>query len=134
MNKKWWFSIAALFALAVALVIAIPMLLPPTPGVTYANYSRLEKGMTRRQVEDLLGKPNGQALPWIAFEGSGRDENSHWHHEDDTLSIRFDENDCVVDTMWNGQSDDRNGLEKLRDRLPWLAKQPPRMLSIKVNL
>jgi len=138
MSKKWWAAIVALFALAAVLAIAIPALVPPTPGVTYANYSRIEAGMTRAQVEALLGKPNSnERFVFFGFGGVLRtiDTNDaswvHWQSKaGDQLSIDFDTNDCVRATTWNGWEDDRTDLEKLRDRLPWRAKRPPTMLYI----
>ena len=38
MRRKWWIAAAGLFVLAIGLAFAIPMLLPPTLGVTYANW------------------------------------------------------------------------------------------------
>ena len=44
----------ALLGVACGLVV---WLMPPKPGITPANYERIEKGMTRRELEDLLAKP-----------------------------------------------------------------------------
>src|SRR5581483_10869205 len=35
----------------------VPWLLAQQPGVTKANFERIEEGMTRREVEALLGGP-----------------------------------------------------------------------------
>ena len=133
MCKKWCFIAGALFALAVGMAIVVPALWPPTPGVTYANYSRLEMGMTREQVEALLGVPSltsGVGGQWLQVRPpEERDKQPSWYYwrpEDrgDVL-IQFDKNDRVNLATWNGWPEDRNGLEKLRDRLPGIAKNPP---------
>src|SRR5262245_24466074 len=49
MRKRWLAWAFALLLVLVFLAIAIPVLLPPTPGVNYANLSRIERGMTRAQ-------------------------------------------------------------------------------------
>jgi len=119
MSKKWWLALAALLVLAIGLAIGIPMLLPPEPGVTYANYSRIEKGMTRAQVKALLGEPSVE-------------RNNHWLWYSspfnpilDQAHIQFDETGLVTEASWNGSLDGRTALEKLRDRLPWIAREPP---------
>ena len=128
MKKKWWFAALAFFALAIALAIAIAALLPPTPGVTYANFSRLEKGMAREQVEALLGESNLDVAEFEHLLFPRRDvaggHSLYWCGDGgDTLTIRFDEQSHVLDTTWNGWQDDRNDLEKLRDRLPGWQKK-----------
>ena len=117
MRIKTWLKIGVFFAFAVALAIAIPILLPPTPGITYANYSRIEHGMTREQVQLLLGEPM-----FI------RDE-THWFWTRDgnivRIMIRFDERGLVTTITWNGVDDERTAFDKVRDRLPWIAREPP---------
>jgi outer membrane protein assembly factor BamE (lipoprotein component of BamABCDE complex) len=108
--------------------------LPPTPGVTYANYSRIEQGMTQEEVEALFGKPNTKRLKlvdWIIALDDVWFENvvgpwQNWESEDGALvSVQFDDQGRVVATAWDGTQDERSALEKLRDRLPWVAHRPP---------
>jgi outer membrane protein assembly factor BamE (lipoprotein component of BamABCDE complex) len=137
MSKKTWVAIAALVALAVALAIGLPLLLPPAPGVTYANFSRLEYGMTRDGVEALLGKPNFKHHGHIDLHfGIGMPlgpEWSHWKSDtEDIVSISF-AGDRIASMTWNGNEDDRTGMAKLRDRLPWLARRPPARIVIETN-
>jgi hypothetical protein len=136
MSKKCWFTIIVLFALGVALVIALPVLMPPTPGVTYANYSRIEIGMPREKVEALLGTPSLAAergdlvIDIRSFDSGDKTPDwFYWRNEDsDHVQILFDESGRVRIAHWNGWPDERNGLEKLRDRLPWIAKNPPKAM------
>ena len=139
MSKKCWFMIALCFTLAAVSAIAIPALWPPTPGVTYANFSRLEKGMTRESVEGLLGKPNAtrQQLddkdvmpelhhPFRVLNATGW---TNWQNNaEDFVSVHFDEKDCLTVSTWNVWADDRTAWEKLRDRFPFIAKTPPTIL------
>src|SRR5262245_58689965 len=106
MCKKCWITVSILIALTIVLAFAIPALSPPTPGVTYANYSRIEKGMTREQVERLLGQP----LDPTAFRRIKRSEDSNsflfWRTEtDDDVEVFLDHNGCVAMTAWNHSMD-----------------------------
>jgi hypothetical protein len=135
MRKKWWLAIAFL-ALTIGGAIGVFVLARPTPGITYSNFSRLEQGMTRRQVEALLGQSNAKthglegniAFPFAVLPATGW---TNWQNEaGDSVSIHFDADDCVNLTTWNSWSDDRTRWEKLRDRLPWVAKPPPAVLYL----
>ena len=113
--KRKWIAIVIVLALAGALAISLPVLLPPTPGVTYANFSRIEKGMTREEVVAILGKPN----LW--------DDKDTWAwrgDEEDEIDIDVDRTGCVSRVAWNEILDERTAWEKLRDRMPSIAKPP----------
>jgi hypothetical protein len=119
MGKKWWLAIAAILLLAVGLAIGIPALAPPTPGVTYTNYGRLEKRMTRAEVEAILRKPN-----------FGEDDCLWESESGDIVAVTFDENGSLKSWQWNFSSDDRSLVQKLADRIPWFGKPPPQPRSI----
>jgi outer membrane protein assembly factor BamE (lipoprotein component of BamABCDE complex) len=121
MSKKCWLiTVAVLVAIAIA--IAIPALLPPTPGVTYSNYSRLEKGMTRAQLEALLGEPD----PALQGFGPDGDTSFLWESaEHDSVWITFDPNGLTKSYTWNHTNDERNSFQKAMERLPWFSKPPP---------
>jgi hypothetical protein len=115
MKKKWWLALAALIVIALLLAIGVPLLLPPTPGVTYANYSRLEKGMPREDVHAILGTPSnarGNFDVWQMVDG-------------DRVRVHYDGNGLVDELEWNHSIDERTSLERLRDRVPFLAHPPP---------
>src|SRR6476469_2144423 len=114
MSKKRWFAITLVFAITIAAVIVIPALWPPTPGVTYANFSRIEMGMPREQVESLLGKSNGErGDDWPPFGVRALNETgwASWQHGDDFASVHFDDKDRVTIMTWNGWSDERTAWE-----------------------
>lgn len=127
MSKKWWPVIAVGFLLIAAVGVAIPMLMPLSPGVTYRNYSRLEKGMTKNEVEAILGPPSNDR-PTLIGRGTGRTSIS-WGDEVDIVWIYFDEGGRANAATWNGILETRSGWQKLMDRVPWLAKDPPPRLT-----
>jgi outer membrane protein assembly factor BamE (lipoprotein component of BamABCDE complex) len=140
MSKKWWLVIVVILLLAVALVLVSPALLPPTLGVTYANYSRIEKGMTQEQVEQLLGKPPAKihhAMEWFGVQrvqNNGEGPSLHWQSEQgDLVSVQFDKDGRVAAALWNDFPDDRSSLEKLRDRMPWIATKPSPPMIFETN-
>lgn len=117
MKKKVWYGAIALLAISVVLAVAIFVLLPPTPGVTYANYSRIEKGMTRDDVIALLGSTWMEGPP-MRWQWQSADDHDVW--------VDFDHEGRVVRSAWNGIAEERSDLERLRDRLPFVARKPPR--------
>jgi outer membrane protein assembly factor BamE (lipoprotein component of BamABCDE complex) len=123
MRKLWWIAIGVFVMLAASLAIAVPVLLPSKPGVTYANYSRIEKGMTRDEISALLGK--------IDQDGS----DSIWQSDKtgDMVIVMFDEEDRVNQSYWNGNFENRNTFRKLLDRLPWIGNPPPEPRSISMQ-
>src|SRR5262245_44593934 len=121
MRRRWWPALVVLIVLVAVAAIGILLIIPPTPEVTYANYSRIEIGMTRGQVEALLGEPDRD------FHDARRQGLLKWETPaGDIVTIDFDDADRVFLASWNYATDTRTSLEKLRDRVPWLAKVPPR--------
>ena len=118
MTKRRLLLIAGPLA-AVAVTLGVLAMLPPRPGVTKENFDRIEVGMTRAEVEVILGGPAGPA-----FRRRSRDE---WdsNENDDSVAIRFDNNDRVLEKHWLGMPDERTAFDKLLDRLPW-RKKPSR--------
>lgn len=134
MNKKWWLLTALLLVLAIGVAIGILVFIPPTPGVTYANYSRIEEGMSRDEVNALLGAPRRQGVAGGVFRGDSDGKpglaSSRWDSGDNAVVVEFDEDGRVVAAAWNFVVDERSSWEKLRDRLPFVAKEPPQVLHI----
>jgi hypothetical protein len=111
MKKKWWIIATATIAGCIGLAFVIPALRPWRPGVTKENFDRIEIGMTRAEVEAILG-PRAIAFPgaMVFFEDERADE----------AHIRFDDNlDRVKRKDWDEWPDDRGVFEKLMDQLPW---------------
>jgi hypothetical protein len=55
MRKNRWLLLGLLLASIVGVVLLVLALLPPSPGVTKVNFDRIEVGMTRAEVEVILG-------------------------------------------------------------------------------
>jgi len=79
-RKRRYVISAAVLAACVGIALGVLAMLPPHPGVSKANYDRIEVGMPRAAVEAILGKP---------AEEVGRFA-SHWAADDGTwISILF---------------------------------------------
>jgi len=100
--NRWTLAVVIFAGLAcVGLVVFVNM---PRPGVTKANFDRIQHNMTRREVEKLLGGPHydvsggtktgpasrvhfwkgcaGQV--WVTFDAKGDEAkiiSKHWHSE-----------------------------------------------------
>jgi hypothetical protein len=133
--RKKWIIVALFIVVAASLAIAIPALCPPTPGATYANYSRIENGMSRDDVVRLLGEPNEKGAFFLLFPVDFTKDpfppvRLFWRSGNgDYIDVGLDGDGRVIHMAWNGELDQRSGIEKLRDRLPWLARKPPPFLT-----
>jgi outer membrane protein assembly factor BamE (lipoprotein component of BamABCDE complex) len=118
MQRKSRLALALFLIFAAALTIGIPMSAQRQQGITFANYGRLQKGMTRDDAMQILGRPNLQddvdGCAW-------RNDNG------DTVAMEFDAAGRAVWYAWNDVPDERTFWQKLRDRIPWFAKPPPRI-------
>ena len=59
-------------------------------GLKVANYERVEKGMSKEEVEEILGEPWVQAPKMYFYQGPGLT----------TATIFFDEEGRVVEKKW----------------------------------
>ena len=114
MKKKWWIIALATIAGCIGLAFLIPALRPWRPGVTKENFDRIEIGMTRAEVEAILGPPTDMLSPF-----AGDDEPIWESDRADEAQIRFDENNRVKSKDWDEWPDSRGVFEKLMDQLPW---------------
>jgi hypothetical protein len=94
MTKKRLLLIASL-PLAVALVIGVLAMLPPRPGVTKANFDRIETGMTESEVEQILG---GKAKCRVG----GETVEAIWEADDASSTLVEFEADRVFRKQWFG--------------------------------
>ncbi len=99
---RWrtWLFVAAL----VWLLVAVYMLLPHfgmAQGITEANGRRIVAGMTRPEVESVLGTPN--PLPDLARKGkSFWDNNAVLGFRYVEIHVDYDSNGQVVDSRESG--------------------------------
>jgi hypothetical protein len=104
-------------ALPVIIVVALGVLamIPPRPGVTKANFDRIEKGMTRAEVERIFGGPatepniavlkdvyrnREQVEAIFGREGQGTEWGRYWKADDGAIAAIWFSDDCVTDTAW----------------------------------
>jgi hypothetical protein len=69
--RKRSFIVAALFAALVSVGFVAALLLSDGPGVTKANFDRIEEGMTLQEVEQILGRPG--KLTWGGYSWEAED-------------------------------------------------------------
>jgi hypothetical protein len=96
MRKRRLLLIASL-PLAVAVIIGVLAMLPERPGLTKANFDRIEEGMTLQEVEYIFGRPgrytwggycwqtDDGARTFVVFDFNG-DSAGHKIWEDSTES------------------------------------------------
>jgi hypothetical protein len=109
MTKKRMALFAAL-PLIIAVIFGVLAMLPPDtrPGVTKANFDRIEKGMTLAEVEEIFGR-EGMMLSRTVGNGGKRTERFLWRAEDWSNSfssaVVVFEDDHVVDAdNWNTET------------------------------
>jgi hypothetical protein len=119
MKKKWWIIAIATLAGCIGLAFVIPALRPSRASLTKENFDRIEIGMSRAEVEAILGPPAAAWLGAPIWESDLADE----------AIIRFDKENRVKAKHWDEWPDDRTLLEKVMDQLPWRerpVRQRPR--------
>jgi hypothetical protein len=103
-------AIIAVLPLTVAVILGVLAMLPPRPGVTKANFDRIEIGMTQEDVEAILGSSElhhrGGLLSgrtairwnsWVGADGATVDitflnyavERSTWTESKETLTDKI---------------------------------------------
>jgi hypothetical protein len=94
----------------VAVAVSVTLLLLPAgsggPGVTWANYCIVRPGMTRAEVEDLLGGPPGgysTEFVWLERDPSlppAPYDGDLWWGDDGGIIVQFDSSQKVVAHGW----------------------------------
>jgi hypothetical protein len=103
--------------ITIAVILGVLALLPPSPGVTKANFDRIEKEMTRAQVEAVFGGQGTKDLPFYPRFGKGLQGHwgtavVYWETHDGSFAIVEFVDDCVTDKEW--QDSDESFLAKIR--------------------
>jgi hypothetical protein len=128
MTKKRILLVASL-PLAIALTFGVLTILPPRPGVTKANFDRIEVGMTKAQVEGIFGaegevtRDDKALIAEILGKEFERDGKSLKVRGDLSVCRIWGANngsgaqiefvdDCVVDKQW--LETDESFLKKIR--------------------
>jgi hypothetical protein len=108
-RKRRYLISAAVLAACVGIAFGVLAMLPPRPGVTKANFDRIEKGMTREDVEVLFGGKGDWR--WIVGDWEVKSEWMWRDNDGVEATINF-ENDCVTKKQWSGS--DETIPDKLR--------------------
>jgi outer membrane protein assembly factor BamE (lipoprotein component of BamABCDE complex) len=119
LKNRFLLIVLLLVMTACVVVVVLAYVLAPQAGVTKENFDRIEIGMTRAEVQKILGhKTAGYYIS--RFHA---DLHNTWEDEysDDRARLEFDANDCVTEMHWlpGELPDERTAWEKLLDRLPW---------------
>ncbi len=104
MTKKRLLLIASL-PLVIVVTLGVLAMLPPRPGVTKANFDRIEKGMTRAEVEQIFDGKGEMARLHAIVEGN-------WGADDGSFAIIEFLEGCVVRKSWHDS--DETILDKIR--------------------
>jgi hypothetical protein len=95
------YILAAIFTLAVVGFVTVA-LWPPSPGVTHANFDRIQDGMTVAEVEAIMGKPDqrlGTERQWWTLP-SGNSATVVYSEELVTEKIWPDADETIVRKIW----------------------------------
>ncbi len=117
MTKRRLLLISA-FPLVIAMTLGVLAMLPPRPGITKANFTCIQDGMTFEEVEAIFGSPD--SFFGTSIEGGERNRQLLWVNDDKSGAvICFDEQGKVVDKSW-GDSTEGIGEKLCRwIRWPW---------------
>jgi hypothetical protein len=96
----------------------------PTKGgdISYASYQKLTKGMTRKQVEDILGGPARDEVPTTRVARTGVWPWEEWCGREGVVYVEFDAADRVRDFGFHRHTAppiEPSFAERVRSWLPW---------------
>ena len=100
-KRRYLISVAVLAACVCVVWIVIAML-PPRPGVTKANFDRIEMGMALTEVERIFGHVGHE----VTVRGNEHRKTIFWTetpYNGDVAIITFS-NDLACDKQWGGGS------------------------------
>jgi hypothetical protein len=124
MKKKWWIIGFATLAIAGGLAVAIPTLQPPQPGITKANFDRIEDGMTKDEVTAIFGREPHSELPLLDSSGGiiCGGNICRWAGEDGANAQVIFINDAAKDARCPGARYWNPSTETITDKLRrWLS-------------
>ncbi len=97
--------------LTVAAILGVVVMLTPRPGVTKANYDRIEIGMKQSEVEAILGKPTVDSFGYGWSDWNGPSGGA-W------ACILFRE-DIVIQKGWRGPWETESLPAKILRWITW---------------
>jgi hypothetical protein len=91
-RHRLWVPIVAIAAFIGAITVAALLThdnRPPRPSALKLKYESVKDGMTRDEVEQLLGANNGE---WLSKKDStAADRELHWGAEDGVAAVTFED-------------------------------------------
>ena len=106
MTKKRLFLIGGFLAACVCLPLGIIAVMPPGPGVTKANFDRIQEGMTKPEVQAILGEGSMPSFFHGDMHGGFMTSQTYTGADGSEASIWFagkeghEEEGCVFDKTW----------------------------------
>jgi hypothetical protein len=100
MTKKKSLPLIAILPLSIAVTLGILAMLPLRPGVTKANFDRIEKGMTLAEVEEIFGTKGEMPITI-----SGRRTVYEWKASDGSWAILVFGNDRLLGSGWDNSNE-----------------------------
>jgi hypothetical protein len=103
MTRKRWIVMAGMLATCVCVTLGVLAMLPPRRGVTPADIARIENGMTRTEVERILGDPGMSLRSSIYGEYQGQ---TIWFDPQTgtMVVVDFSEHNRVVEISWEPET------------------------------
>ena len=110
MTKKHLMVAVAILAACAPLVLAVLAILPPRPGISKANFDRITVGMSKAEIQEILGgaasitSPGGKTYTQLAGIHGNRTPDGllHqvWGGDTGVAIIAFDAQELAVHTHW----------------------------------
>lgn len=119
MRFNRWLLLGVLATAGVGATLAV-LAWWPTPGVTKANFDRIQVGMTFAEVEATFSAPPGYDVSGIDFKSGRFGRRAQWTDREGfrRALFDFDDRDRVASAFWQ-HFDERSWSEKLLDEMPW---------------
>ena len=99
MRRRMLLVVGAMAVIGCAALVVL-LTLPPRPGITQANYDRIELGMTWVEVEQRFGE-KGRLTEWTRDGEEIRQARLMWEAEDGSCcAVISIEDDRVIAKSW----------------------------------
>jgi hypothetical protein len=111
MTKKRLLLIASLPLIA-AVALGVLAMLPPSTGVTKANFDRIQGGMTLAEVKEIFGRKADESMRYVAYGKVKQETERIWAADDGSAAFVEFRDDCVTGKEWAGFNE--TFLDKIR--------------------
>jgi hypothetical protein len=118
-------ALAGLAVVVAAGVVTLRAMSDPAARITVKNYNRIREGMSRAEVEGIIGPPGDYTThPTYGYVGSGPWEpqpgEESWLADEAVIKVQFDGTSKVVRALFSGNiAKPANGTEAIL----WRAKR-----------